>query len=105
MNWPNDADGDVLRRLQDQGFDFTRPCAIDFNVDFLEWPPPPEAIDLIRQCYPQTVVYEEEGDSAGYVLFQVHDKLTYELVMRVQAEMSALLAQYGGVCESWGVLH
>lgn len=37
MNWPNDADGGVLRRLQADGFDFSRPCVIDCNVDFEQW--------------------------------------------------------------------
>jgi hypothetical protein len=105
MNWPNDADGDVVRRLRSQGFDFSQPCTIDFNVDFLEWPPAQAALDLIRSRHPEAIVYPEEGDSAGYVLFQVHDRVTYELVTRVQAEMSALLAPFGGLCESWGVLH
>jgi hypothetical protein len=30
--------------------------------------------------------------------------VTYELVMSVQREMSALVADFGGHCESWGVL-
>lgn len=104
LSWPADADGDVLRRLQSGGFDFSEPCMIDFNVDFLEWPPALEALELIRSRHPESIVYPEEGDSAGYVLLQVKERLTYELVTRVQAEMSALLAPFGGVCESWGVL-
>lgn len=31
-NWPDDADGDVLRRMQRTGFDFSKPCLIDCNV-------------------------------------------------------------------------
>lgn len=61
-------------------------------------------LELIEGRYPGAVVYPEEGDSPGYVMFKIRDHLTYELVMRVQAEMSALLALFGGVCESWGVL-
>lgn len=45
------------------------------------------ALELIRSRYPEAIVYPEEGDSAGYVLFQVKERLTYELVTRVQAEM------------------
>lgn len=39
-DWPNDADGDVSRRLLHHGFDFSRPHAVDFNVDFDRWLPP-----------------------------------------------------------------
>jgi len=34
MSWPTDADGDVLRRLQNGGFDFSKPTLIDFNVTY-----------------------------------------------------------------------
>jgi len=34
VQWPDDADGDVLRRMKARGFDFNQPCLVDFNVDF-----------------------------------------------------------------------
>ena len=34
MTWPSDADGDVLRRLEQSGFHFSKSTLIDFNVDF-----------------------------------------------------------------------
>jgi hypothetical protein len=34
MNWPNDVDGDVLRRLESIGFEFDQETDIDFNIDF-----------------------------------------------------------------------
>jgi len=30
--WPDDADGDVFRRMQKSGFDFDKAVDIDFNV-------------------------------------------------------------------------
>ena len=41
-------------------------------------------------------------DGDGYVLIVVHEQLCYELVMRVQRELTALAAPYGGKCDSWG---
>ena len=38
MNWPNDADHDVLRRSVKDGFDFDKGVTIDFNIDFDHWP-------------------------------------------------------------------
>ena len=33
IDWPNDADGDVLRRMKESGFDFSKIHSIDFNID------------------------------------------------------------------------
>ena len=103
-DWPNDVDGDVLRRMEESGFDFSKSHEIDFNVDFDRWPPMPEALALIRLRYPNTVVHEPFGEDRGYVQFQVHARVTYDLVMRIQRETSALMADFGGYCQSWGVM-
>ena len=105
--WPNDADGDVLRRLAASDFDFDAKQRIDFNVDFDKWPPSPEFIAQLRSQYDKVEVIEpdEDGDVDGHVLFVVEGKLSYELVMFVQHAVSALAAPYGGKCETWGVLH
>src|SRR5262249_37814588 len=104
MTWPNDADGDVLRRMEDDGFDFSRSHLIDFNVDFDDWPPDPKAIAVVKSHYPGVIVHEPDDGYAGYLQFQVHDRVSYELVMRIQRQVSALVAPFNGRCESWGVM-
>jgi hypothetical protein len=105
VNWPTDADGDVLRSLKDSGFDFAKPCLIDFNVDFDNWPPSPKAVSLLSREYPSLTAYEPEADTRGYLLVQVFGLLTYELVTHVQESISDAMAPFGGRCDSWGVLH
>jgi hypothetical protein len=105
MNWPNDADGNVFRRLQEQNFDFEKPYAIDFQVDFDRWPPTRQALERLRNRYPSATAHEPDAESRGYVQFQVRDRLTYELVTRIQADITDLMAPFGGKCNSWGVLH
>lgn len=104
LNVIYDADGDVLQRMQDSGFDFSQKCVIDFNVDFEAWPPSPAAIEMLRRTYPSTVVYEPDAKDPGYLQFQVYDFVTHKLVTRVQAEVTNLMAPFGGECVSWGVL-
>lgn len=103
--WPDDADGDVLRRIQASGFDFKREVEIDFIVDFDTWPPAEEVVRVLRAHYSRVKVHSPDATGNGYVRFVVHAALTYELVMQVQSSVSALAAPFGGVCESWGVLH
>jgi len=105
MNWPNDADGDVFRRIQRSNFNFETPCLVDFDVDFQEWPPHSEAIRILEREYPSAKVYEPSSDFNGYVQFQIYGLVTYELVVRTQEHVTKLMGPFGGVCEAWGILH
>lgn len=105
MDWPNDADGDVLGRMKSRGFDFSKSYLVDFNVDFSTWPPSDAAMEILRREYPSTKVYEPSDGGDGYVQFQVYEKVSYGLVTKIQAYVSDLMRPYGGVCDSWGVLH
>lgn len=110
MNWPNDEDGDVLRRLEESGFNFDKEVEIDFNIDFNHWPLTNEEKEKIKSLYPGALFYDpdeddiEEGNLTGYVQFQLIAKLTYELVMGTQKKATEQMKQFGGWCESWGVM-
>lgn len=109
MHWPNDADGDVLRRIEAEGFDFSSDHTIDFNIDFNEWPLSEIAKQEITELYPSCEFIEPDeediknGMATGYVQFQLVDKLTYELVTEIQKQVTNSVKRYGGWCESWGV--
>ena len=105
MVWPGGADGDVFRRLELQGFDFSEPVWIDFNVDFEDWPPSGRAVEQVKREFPQAVTQIEEDEGDRYMLVRVFDVLSYELVIRMQSELSKVLTPFKGRCESWGVLH
>jgi hypothetical protein len=67
MNWPNDADGDVMRRLQSSGFSFDREAEIDFNIDFDQWPPDPSLIGILQNELPSAKVsVHEDYTSAAH---------------------------------------
>ena len=103
--WPEGQDGDVMRRLQEIGFDFSEKAIIDFNVDFTEWPPPPEAIALMEREYPTTWVCEPWDGTPAFLQFQLYEVLTYELATNTQRVVTEWMAPYGGVCDSWCVHH
>ena len=107
--WPNDADGGVLRNLEKKNFDFSKEYLIDFNIDFDQWPLPDECVKEVKAQYlgcefiDTTENEADKGIATGYVLFQVKEKLTYDLVIRIQKEASTHFAKWGGRCESWGL--
>lgn len=110
MNWPNDVDGDVLRRMEESGFDFSKEVVIDFNIDFDHWPLSDEEKKQIFKLYPDSEILDPtpediaDGIETGYVQFQVNEILTYDLVINVQEEVTKQMEGIGGWCDSWGAL-
>jgi len=104
-DWPDDADGGVFRNLAADSFDFTKSWSVDYNVDFESWPPPAAALELLRSIYGDLGLYPPDENGDGYVQFQIVAPLTYEGVTSVQRRISAAMEPFGGVCESWGVMH
>ena len=102
-NWPDTTDGDVFRRMEASGFDFSIEHEIDFNIDFDSWPPSQDAIDIIYELYPNAKIKEPDSEYDGDVSFIINELLEYEMVISVQNEVTKAVAPYGGVCESWGV--
>ena len=102
--WPSNADGDVFRRLEANDFDFTAEYAIDFNVDFEDWPPHRDAVAWLQSRYREVKVYEPEENFSGYIQFKIYSTLNYTLVIETQAEATTQMQKHNGVCETWGVM-
>ena len=94
-----------MRRLDAKAFNFALEYEIDFNVDFEDWPPSPAAVAWLESKYTNVTLHAAESGLRGYIQFKLRAKLTHELVIETQHEASAGTHIYGGVCESWGVLH
>lgn len=103
MSWPDDADGDVFRKLDARHFDFNETYLIDFNVDFEVWPPDPRAVGTLSRRYGSVEAYPPDGESEGYLLVRIQHKLEYQFVVDTQRRLSELMHSFGGHCESWGV--
>ena len=104
-DWPAGADGDVFRRLAAAGFDFDKAWSVEYNVDFESWPPAEAAFEQLRALYGEVRLYPPDEECGGYVLFQVVGLVTYEGVVSVQRRTSAAMQPFGGICESWGLMH
>ncbi len=103
MNWPADADGDVLRRLKAKGFDFGQSHQIDFNIGFDSWPPPEQAMAQLRNGHARAAIARQIDDEGGYLLFRIEMPVTYDAITGMQARLTQLMAPFGGRCETWGV--
>ena len=110
MYWPNDVDGDVFRTLEEHGFDFSKEHEIEINIDFDSWPLSDSIIHAISELFPDCNFIEpdeddiENDDTNGYVQFYITEKLSYDLIVKIQKEVTDKVKAYGGWCDSWGVM-
>lgn len=102
-SWPNDADGDVLRALEEEGFDFDAVHQVDFQINFERWPPPPQALQFLEKLYGTCAIVEPDEESDGYVEITKRMMVTYEGVISVQEQITTLLKPFTGSCDWWEV--
>jgi Regulator of ribonuclease activity B len=110
-HWPNNADGDVFRRLVESDFDFGKEYVIDINLDFDHWPLTDDEFAYIKSQFPDVqVIHPEPGEDigngidVGFLQFQVKSKLSYKYITELKDKVERKISKYGGWCDSWGVM-
>ncbi len=101
MNFPDNADGDLLKSLYESGLDAAKTHVFEYDIEFSFWPPANAALDLLKEKYGELRVYEPEDDYSGYVVISIESKLSYEFVVNTQNKVTQFMSKYGGVCEAW----
>lgn len=101
MDYPDDADGDALRRVATHS-DMSMPMSIDFAVDV-----PSEAAGhaVARAATERNYSASVECDdaTARWTCYCVKSMVpTYEAVIAAQAELDELSAPVGGRSDGWG---
>jgi len=102
VTFPEDADGDALRRIASAGIDMSRPLEIDFFVAV----PGREAGEAVARLaahagYRAELVRDEEDDAWDcYCTKRMIP--TYEAVVAAQRELDELSHPFGGRADGWG---
>jgi regulator of RNase E activity RraB len=107
--YPNDADGDALRRVASMGADLSRPMDIDFFVAVPDRQVGEQVARLAALRGYQTKVIEdghEEGDDEQgdtWTCYCTKAMLaTYDNVVEAQRELDELSRAFGGHSDGWG---
>src|SRR3954469_10111149 len=99
---PNDADGDAMRRVIDDGADLMRPMKIDFQIDC---PDIARARDVAakvpRSEFAVDTYSHEDGVGATCECSRLM-LLEYSELVRIQRELTEIAKPLGGRCEAWG---
>jgi hypothetical protein len=109
MKYPDDANGDVFRRLEESGFDFSAEHVVDF---FSVYASESEA-DQVAQMY---LADHKAGDSFTNIETRPHHEggmeltlsrkmhVTYEAITRFEQQLAERACMAGGSLDGWGVL-
>ena len=100
--YPDDEDGEALRRVAALGADMSRPMEIDFFVAV----PDREAGEAVARLasglgYRVEVVHDEEDDAWDCYCTRVM-LATYDGIVAAQRELDGLSRPFGGRSDGWG---
>ncbi|WP_394848602.1 ribonuclease E inhibitor RraB [Pendulispora brunnea] len=101
MNFPDDADGNALRRIAEHS-DLSNPMTIDFMIDV----PSERAGHDVARCasargYSTRVEYDEESER--WTCYCTKSMLaTYDAIVAAQTELGILSDEFGGCSDGWG---
>jgi hypothetical protein len=101
MNYPDDADGDALRRVAERS-DMSQPMAIDFSVNVPDEPSGGEVARLATERG-YTAVVEFDEDSQQWTCYCTKRMVpTYDAIVAAQQELDNISAAFGGHSDGWG---
>jgi len=110
MIFPNDANGDVFRRLQSSDFDFTA----EYVVDFYSVLATEEGADSVAKMF---LADHKAGRKLANIETKPHDEggmclelsrkmvVSYEAIVEFESLLSQRVDQFGGYLDGWGVMH
>jgi hypothetical protein len=101
MDFPDDADGDALRRVAERS-DMSKPMDIDFAVDVPSKRSGDEVQRLAAQRGFTPTLHFDETDQRWTCYCAKPMVPTYEAVIAAQKELDELSAAFGGYSDGWG---
>lgn len=101
MDYPNDSDGDSLRRVRDGGSDMSAPMTIDFSVSVPNESAARAVAEIVEESGFDPSISDNEGRGSWSVYCSMTMLATYESVTAVKAQLNELAKPLGGVCDGW----
>ena len=108
INFPDDDDGDVLRSLQRQGVDLSKPRSIDFYCYARDRATADQIAAFLDEYGFKSDVSDCDEPEPAPLRYSVYAATwmvpDYDALLRTQAEINDLLRQFGTHCDGWGTL-
>jgi hypothetical protein len=102
-NWPNDADGDALRRLADTGSDLSKPMFVDFQVALSNEVSANGLAAVAAALGYRVKVYDSPECKLPWTCeCSTRMVASYDAVIAIQEELSEISKPFGGIPDGWG---
>ena len=101
MECPDDNDGAELRKVAAAGADMSSPMVIEFSIEAADEPSARNIAELVEAQGFDPSISDNEGRGSWSVYCARSMLATYEGVVAVQTELTALVAAHGGRCDGW----
>jgi hypothetical protein len=104
MIYPNDANGDVLRRMEAKGDDLTRPRNIDFTVVFVDAVSAEQFAEYFRALGHEVSVElrQTDQDFPWDVIVVQHMVPSYDGISNFENLLQSVADSWGGHNDGWG---
>ena len=101
--FPDDADGEALRRLAAGGSDLSRPMLVDFQVAVPDEASANGLADVAQGLGYRVSVYGSPKCALPWTCeCSTRMPATYESVLVVQTELAEISKPFGGIPDGWG---
>lgn len=101
--YPDDSDGDALRRVMNDGSDMSKPMFIGFQVAVPDETAAKALAEVAYKLGYRVSVYDSEECRLPWTCeCSTRMLATYEGVLAVQAELADISKQFGGFPDGWG---
>ncbi len=99
--YPDDSDGDTLRRVAENGSDISHPMIIDFLLTVPDEGVAHRVAGLVEAHGFDPSIYRDDDNGSWSVLCAKSMLATYDGVVEVQAQLKVLVEPHGGACDGW----
>jgi hypothetical protein len=103
-DFPDDADGDALRRLRNNGSDMSQPHKIDFYLTFKDRTAAAAVEERIILLGIDVTVNQRATDGRWACDCQKSIVPTHEDIVRFDRRLKNLCEEFGGTYEGWGTM-
>jgi hypothetical protein len=104
MKFPNDADGQVLKSLYDDGVNFSKPQNVDFFVAVPDEANGKQILNILKENgFECELTFDDDSEEwTCYCYLQI--LLKYEDIIQIQNRLGELSEPLGGYSDGWGVM-
>lgn len=102
MNIPDDADGDAMRRVIEDGSDLSRPMIVDFQIDCPDISSAKLIASRVSSEEFDISIYSDPDENGVTCECSKQMLLIHTDLLRIQRQLTDLAHPLGGTCEAWG---